>query len=82
MLLHRLLIEFQADQRWVALSKEHADDQLSGFRLDDEFDTSDVVAAACATGWVVQREGECWISIETWSAFAGNGAGISPSRSR
>ncbi len=62
MLLRRLFIEIEHDQRWVTFRQEGADAQLSGFRLDDAFDTSDVVAAACATGWVVQREGKCWVS--------------------
>ena len=64
MRLCRLLIEFEHDRRWVILRREESVDRPSGFRLDAAFDTSDVVAAACATGWVVQRGGECWISDE------------------
>lgn len=61
MLLRRLRIQIQHDRHWVTFSKEGADDQSSGFRLDDAFDASDVIAAACATGWVVQRDGDCWV---------------------
>lgn len=62
MLLGRLLIEFHQERRWVTFHKKGAVDQPFGFRLDDAFDTSDVVAAACATGWVVRRNDDCWVS--------------------
>jgi len=61
MRLLRLLVDFDPDRRWVRLQMEGTGNEASGFGLDDAFDTSDVVAAACATGRVVQRNDEHWI---------------------
>ncbi len=59
MILSPLLIELE--HHWVTLRKAGASNAILGFKLDQQMNMDDVVAAACATGWVACCDGRCWV---------------------
>lgn len=59
MILSPLHIELE--QHWVTFRKAGAGNAILGFRLDNQMNMDDVVAAACATGWVVCHDGRYWV---------------------
>ncbi len=59
MILSPLFIELE--QHWVTFRKAGDGKAILGFKLDDAMNLDDVVAAACATGWVLCDDGRCWV---------------------
>jgi hypothetical protein len=71
---NRLIVELD-DERWVTFRRAHTppgDQSPAEFQLPKGFSLGDVLEAARATGWVVDRQGTAWIDHQTGCSYLAN----------